>query len=64
MLKIGMRIEWRSYKIDGKWYEGVIISIDTRGTKRKRNPEYHIQTGLPGTRSEVIRVKADIRKLK
>ena len=64
MLKIGMSVQWKSYKIDGKWYDGVIISIDARGTKRKKNPEYHIKTNLNGTLSTVIRFKADIRKLK
>ena len=60
MLTIFTKVLWRSYKIEGKWYEGTIIDIQ----QRKRLKVFIIQTDLHGIHSRVERIEADIKKIK
>jgi hypothetical protein len=50
-VQLHQKILWKSYKIDGKWYEGIIISI----TPTKKGTELQIMTGLEGIHQVVFR---------
>lgn len=60
MPKLLQKVYWRSYKIEGKWYEGVIIDIVTK----KKTPVYIIQTELHGIHNRVERTETDIKNRK
>lgn len=55
LLTINQRILWKSYKIDGRWYRGVVIQI----IQKKRYEEVHIQTELEGIHKTVVRPNTD-----
>lgn len=55
IVRINQRILWRSYKIEGRWYEGTVMLI----IRKKRYEELHIKTELPGIHEIVIRPNND-----
>ena len=60
MPKLLQKVYWRSYKIEGKWYEGTIIDI----VQRKKYTIYIIQTELHGIHNRVERTEIDIKNRK
>ena len=57
MVKLFSKVLWRSYKIEGKWYEGTVIDIQ----QRKRLTIYIIKTELHGIHNQVERTDNDIK---
>ena len=55
IVKVNQQILWRSYKIEGRWYEGVVIKL----VPKKRYIELHIETKLEGIHKTVVRPNTD-----